>query len=131
MSPNAILSPVQDANSQQATQDLRESIQLDDTVALPVLDDETVENTIIETKEDEKTMDDKVEDTVEEKKAEEEKNTNAMPENEVTIRSTDNNLRDRPKSVLKNKNPTPVITTTTPNNITSNPHRDRECCNIS
>lgn len=53
--------------------------------------------------------------------------------NDVSIKSQEDGLqRDRPKSVLKNKTPTPVITTsTTPNSNIGNPHRDRECCNIS
>ena len=62
-----------------------------------------------------------------------EKEPELKSENNVSIKSQEDGLqRDRPKSVLKNKTPTPVITTSTiPNSNIGNPHRDRECCNIS
>lgn len=117
---------LQDSDSQQAIQDLRESIQLDDVIASPVEDDETVKSTATTTE------------PKDEAKGEDEINGIKDPEvkpnieNQITIKSTDTTLRDRPKSVLKNKDPTPVITTSTlPNTDLSNPHRDRECCNIS
>ena len=136
----------QEDDSQQAVQDLRESIQIDEVNGSAALSDIRLDDTIEETKEDENTADDKVESTmddkaenttddkVEEDKAQkldknEERDIEAKLDNEddPTIKS-----RDRPKSVLKNKTPTPVITTsTTPNTNITNPHRDRECCNIS
>lgn len=127
--------PSQEDDSQQAVQD---SIQLDEVNGSAALSDIRLDDTIDETKEDEIAADEKVEnatdDKVEEDKAQrldknEEKDTEIQwdKEGDTAMKS-----RDRPKSVLKNKTPTPVITTsTTPNPNTTNPHRDRECCNIS
>ena len=80
----------------------------------------------------------KEEDNVKEKEQVEFKNDNnstsikSHDDNTTTsIKSHDGAQRDRPKSVLKNKTPTPVITTsTTPNINIRHPHGDRECCNI-
>lgn len=115
------------------------------------LDDVKLNDTNAETKEDETPQDDskveeKVEEEVEEKvndKDDKVQKTEGKVEekelevksgsenNDTSIKSHDGFERDRPKSVLKNKTPTPVITTSaTPNDI-GNPHRDRECCNIS
>ena len=82
------------------------------------------------------TTDDKVEEDKEEKTEEKENDSKALLEDEsnVTIKSQSGGSQwNRPKSVLKNKTPTPVITTTTTtvNNDISNAHRDRECCTIS
>ena len=130
--------PSQEDDSQPALQDLRDSVQIDEVNGSAALSDIRLDDTIDETKEDENTADDKVEQTtddkVEEDKAQKlDKNEEKDPEiqwdsqGDNTIKS-----RDRPKSVLKNKTPTPVITTsTTPNANITNPHRDRECCNIS
>ena len=144
------LRPSQEDDSQQTMQELRDSAQMDEVDGSAALSDIRLDDTINESKEEDTTTDDKVQNTadkveedtahkVEEETAqktdqENEKDSEVQLEREsdITIKSQPGTQRDRPKSVLKNKTPTPVITTSTaPNSNITNPHRDRECCIIS
>ena len=126
--------PSQEDNSQQAMQDLRDSVQINEVEGNAALSDIRLDETIDETEEEEKTTDDKVTSTMDDIVEGEAQKTDENEEKDSKVLLDDESgttlkSRDRPKSVLKNKTPTPVITTsTTPND---NPHRDRECCNIS
>lgn len=124
-------------DTQQAVQEVRESIQMDETDGGAAVDE--VKCNAETTAEDATPQDGKVEEKVDDQaqktegKVEEKEPELKSGNNDVSIKSQEDGLqRDRPKSVLKNKTPTPVITTsTTPNSNIGNPHRDRECCNIS